>query len=381
MKSLPLLLYVHIPWCVRKCPYCDFNSHQRQGELPVDAYLRALMHDLSIDAPYAQDRHIESVFFGGGTPSLFAPEAIDRILQGASQYVHFADNVEITLETNPGTVEHGRFDLYRAAGVNRLSFGVQSFNDQALQRIGRIHNGQEADRAIRKAQDQGISNINIDLMYALPLQTQEQALHDLELAINLNPTHISHYQLTLEPNTQFAKTPPSLPDHDTAWAMQEACEAVLAQHAFGHYEVSAYARDGFFCRHNVGYWKFADYLGIGAGAHGKLTMPDGQVLRTCKKMSPRHYLEHAENKADMGTHTIVASEQLPFEFMLNHLRLYEGFNLTEFETTTGLSRQVIATKLTQAKQQGWLQQSNDFIETTELGRRFLNDVLALFLRE
>src|SRR5215469_7701003 len=284
----PLSLYVHMPWCVKKCPYCDFNSHGLKGEPPPYAdYVDVLLADLDADlrdfGAAVHGRAVHSIFFGGGTPSLFAPELIDRFLDGVRERLPLIEGAEITLETNPGTVEHGRFDGYLAAGVNRLSFGIQSFDDDKLRRLGRIHSASEAEAAVKSAQDAGYANINLDLMYALPQQTLDGAQADVTRAIALQPTHISHYQLTLEPNTAFAANPPPLPDDDHSWAMQEACEQALAAAGYGQYEVSAYAQPGRRCVHNLNYWRFGDYLGIGAGAHGKLTdTGTGEVLRRWK---------------------------------------------------------------------------------------------------
>lgn len=377
----PLSLYVHLPWCVRKCPYCDFNSHQQRGELPFDAYVDALIADLDFDLPLAWGRVVHSVFFGGGTPSLFPPEAIDRFLQLASSRLRFAPGAEITLETNPGTVEHGPFSGYRAAGVNRLSFGVQSFDDGCLQRLGRIHNSGDAERAVKMAQDAGFSNINIDLMYALPQQTLAMAQHDIERAMALSPTHMSHYQLTLEPNTQFAARPPAgIPDIDAAWDIQEACQTQLAQAGFVQYEVSAYAREGHQCAHNLNYWKFGDYFGIGAGAHGKLTLgATQQVQRRWKIRHPNLYLEKAGTQDAIAGDEYLSEARLPFDFMLNALRLNDGVPMQLFEARTGLPRSAIATQLAKARQNGWLEADDGWLRPTELGRRFTNDVIGLFL--
>jgi putative oxygen-independent coproporphyrinogen III oxidase len=396
----PLSLYVHIPWCVRKCPYCDFNSHNAPSALPQDEYIEALLADLDQDIidqdlidqdlSLARGRPLQSIFFGGGTPSLFAPDRIARLLDGVAARLAFAPAIEITLETNPGTIEHGSFAGYLRAGVNRISFGVQSFDDDALRRIGRIHDSAQAERAIKQAQDDGIDNINIDLMYALPSQTLAQALADVEKATMLQTPHLSHYQLTLEPNTQFAANPPPLPDDDSAWDMQEACQGQLADAGFAQYEVSAYARRGRECRHNLNYWRFGDYLGIGAGAHGKLSRGADReshgggafdVLRRWKLRSPRGYLEHARGARRIGGDDVVATDQLPFEFMLNALRLEEGFVLADFEIATGLPRAAIAAQLEKAGARGWLIVADDRVRTTETGRRFLNDVIASFLPE
>lgn len=382
LATPPLSLYVHLPWCVRKCPYCDFNSHEhRGGPPPFDAYVDALVADLDHDLPLAWGRTVHSVFFGGGTPSLFPPAAIDRFLQQASARLRFAPDVEITLETNPGTVEHGPFAGYRAAGVNRLSFGVQSFDDGCLQRLGRIHSSGDAVRAVQAAQDAGFDNINLDLMYALPGQTLVMALDDVERAIALKPAHVSHYQLTLEPNTVFAvRVPAGLPDDDGAWDMQEACQARLADAGFAQYEVSAYARPGRQCVHNRNYWTFGDYLGIGAGAHGKLTLgAQQQVLRRWKLRHPTGYLLKAGTQAAIGGDEVLSQARLPFDFMLNALRLNDGVPLAMFEARTGLPRAAIAPQLAQAHARGWLEPDPEWLRPTELGRRFGNDVIGLFL--
>ncbi|CAD2261729.1 radical SAM family heme chaperone HemW [Xanthomonas arboricola] len=377
----PLSLYVHLPWCVRKCPYCDFNSHAAKGVLPFEDYVDALIRDLDADLPLVWGRVVHSVFFGGGTPSLFPPQAIDRFLQAAAARLRFAPNLEITLETNPGTAEHGRFDGYRAAGVNRLSFGVQTFDDVALQRLGRIHDSAEAERAIKLAQDAGYDNFNIDLMYALPEQTLAQAERDLERAFALQPTHMSHYQLTLEPNTVFfARPPKGIPDDDAAWDMQEHCQRMLAEAGYAQYEVSAYARPGRQCAHNLNYWRFGDYLGIGAGAHGKISSGAEQhVLRRWKHKHPQSYLASTGSAASIGGDEIVPRERLPFEYMLNLLRLHEGFALRDFEVSTGLAASVIELPVARAIAQGWMTAQHGRVVPTELGRRFTNDVVELFL--
>ena len=377
----PLSLYIHIPWCVKKCPYCDFNSHNAPASLPRAEYVAALLADLDQDLPLAQGRPLVSIFFGGGTPSLFSPEHIARILDGVASRLAFASSIEITLETNPGTVEHGPFAGYRNAGVNRISFGVQSFDDEALKRIGRIHDAQQAERAVKSAQDAGIENLNLDLMYALPQQTSAGALADVEKAILLQTPHLSHYQLTLEPNTAFAANPPPLPDDDAAWDMQEACQARLAAAGLAQYEVSAYARAGRECAHNLNYWNFGDYLGIGAGAHGKAAYSDGTIRRRWKVRAPRGYLEHAATPRRIGGDDAIAHEQLPFEFMLNALRLNAGFSLGDFSARTGLSTAAIDAKLQDALVRGWLERDGDRIRASEFGRRFLNDVIAAFLPE
>ncbi len=381
LATPPLSLYVHLPWCVRKCPYCDFNSHEGRGVLPFAAYVDALIADLDHDLPLVWGRTVQTVFFGGGTPSLFPPSAIDAFLQAASARLRFAPGLEVTLETNPGTAEHGRFEEYLAAGVNRISFGIQSFDDGCLQRLGRIHDSAQAELAVRLARDAGFDNFNLDLMYALPGQTLAMAEHDVERAIALQPTHLSHYQLTLEPNTVFAARPPAgIPDDDSSWDMQESCQALMAQAGFAQYEVSAYAQPDRQCAHNLNYWHFGDYLGIGAGAHGKLTSgSDQSILRRWKVKHPNDYLLKAGTSAAIGGDDTIAPAQRPFDYMLNALRLVDGFSLTQFEKRTGLPRDVIAEQLAIASERGWVVTTGDRVVPTELGRRFTNDVIALFL--
>jgi len=381
----PLSLYIHMPWCVKKCPYCDFNSHGLRSEPPPYAdYINHLLADLDADridfGAALANRPVISIFFGGGTPSLFSPELIDRLLDGVRERLPLADAAEITLETNPGTVEHGRFDGYLAAGVNRISFGVQSFDDDKLKRLGRIHSANEAEAAVKSAQDAGYANINLDLMYALPQQTLDGALADVDRAVALQPTHVSHYQLTLEPNTAFAANPPPLPDDDHAWAMQEACEERLATAGYGQYEISAYAQPDRRCAHNLNYWRFGDYLGIGAGAHGKLSdAARGQVRRRWKTRHPRAYMEAAAGTARIGGDSVVSAAELPFEYMLNALRLVEGVPLADFSERTGLPPERIAAALDTARRRDWLHDDPQQLRTTALGQRFLNDVIASFL--
>ncbi|MET0328618.1 MAG: radical SAM family heme chaperone HemW [Luteimonas sp.] len=380
----PLSLYVHLPWCVRKCPYCDFNSHEfRGGTPPFDAYVDALLADLDHDLPLVWGRTVHSVFFGGGTPSLFPADAIERILQGASSRLRFAPGAEVTLETNPGTAEHGRFEDYRRAGVNRISFGIQTFDDATLKTLGRIHDGAQAVSAIALAREAGFDNFNLDLMYALPGQTLAMAEDDVVRAIALEPTHISHYQLTLEPNTVFAARPPTgIPDDDLAWDMQERCQALLAEAGYAQYEVSAYARPGKRCAHNLNYWRFGDYLGIGAGAHGKLTLGSEQtILRRWKSRHPTAWLAGAGSAAGIGGDERIEPARRPFEFMLNALRLVDGFALDDFVATTGLPLSAIDGPLDTAIRNGWLRYDGARIVPTELGRRFTNDVVALFLED
>ncbi len=379
----PLALYIHIPWCVRKCPYCDFNSHGQKGALPQDAYVAALLRDLEQDLPLAWGRTVTSIFFGGGTPSLFSAAAIGQILDGVAARVRLAPALEVTLECNPGTTEHDRFSGYRSAGVNRLSFGIQSFDDGCLQRLGRIHDSSQADAAVRQAQDAGFDNINLDLMYALPGQTLAMAQADVARAIALAPTHLSHYQLTLEPNTLFAARPPDgIPDEDGSWDMQEACQAQLADAGYAQYEISAYARPERSCAHNLNYWRYGDYFGIGAGAHGKLTIAGEQrILRRAKLRHPQDFLQHAGTPAVIGSDLDIAPEQRPFEFMLIALRLLEPIPLARFEARTGLPRSTLDRAIAQGVTRGWLALDADGgqLATTDLGRRFANDVMALFL--
>ncbi|TAN08474.1 MAG: radical SAM family heme chaperone HemW [Rhodanobacteraceae bacterium] len=383
---IPLALYIHIPWCVKKCPYCDFNSHGLRAPMPEREYIAALLADLDADlrdfGDAARGRQIASVFFGGGTPSLFKPDSIAAILDGAAARLNFARDCEITLETNPGTVEHGRFDGYLRAGVNRISIGVQSFADAELAALGRIHSAGEAEAAVKLAQDAGYTNINLDLMYALPRQTLAGALADVEHAIALAPAHISHYQLTLEPGTPFAKRPPPLPTHDAAWDMQEACQSRLAAAGYAQYEISAYAQPHRRCRHNVNYWEFGDYLGIGAGAHGKVTARGAgapAIHRRWKIRSPRAYLQQAGTPQRLGGTETVAPVQRPFEFMLNALRLNAGVPLASFSPRTGLPLEAIQAPLRLARANGWLVDDPDRLQTTALGQRFLNDVIEAFM--
>jgi putative oxygen-independent coproporphyrinogen III oxidase len=377
----PLALYIHIPWCVRKCPYCDFNSHALRDGLPQDDYVAALLADLEQDLPLVWGRPVTSIFFGGGTPSLFDAAHIGAILDGVAARLSMRPGLEVTLETNPGTVEHDRFEGYRAAGVNRLSFGVQSFDDGCLERLGRIHDSAQAVQAIELAQAAGFDNINLDLMYALPGQTLPMALADIERGIALGTPHLSHYQLTLEPNTLFhARPPPQLPDEDGAWDMQEACQARLADAGLAQYEISAYARNGRQCAHNINYWRFGDYLGIGAGAHGKLTQPAANgILRRWKLKHPRSYMDSAGTPAGIGGDDWIGHAERPFEFMLNALRLRDGFSFEQFEVRTGLSRAAIEEALGVAMARAWLHVDEDRVRPTETGQRFLNDAIELFL--
>ncbi len=383
LTAPPLALYIHIPWCVKKCPYCDFNSHAQRDATEHRAYASALLADLDADLAqfgFARERPIVSVFFGGGTPSLFAPELITRILDGCRERLRFAADVEVTMEANPGTVEHGSFAGYRAAGVNRVSFGVQSFDNELLARLGRIHSADEAERAVREAQDAGIVEINLDLMYALPAQTLAGALADVERALALQPTHLSHYQLTLEPNTEFAARPPVLPDEDLGWDMQEACQARLAAAGFVQYETSAYAAPAHRCRHNLNYWEFGDYLGIGAGAHGKLS-DHASIVRTAKLKTPKSYLAKAAGAERLASCAPIAERELGFEFMMNGLRLVEGVDADLYAQRTGLDRTALAPILARAVADGLLLEDAARFQPTADGRRLLNELLIRFLPE
>ncbi|MEJ2345637.1 MAG: radical SAM family heme chaperone HemW [Gammaproteobacteria bacterium] len=382
MTPPPLSLYVHIPWCVRKCPYCDFNSHAAGEPLPERPYVDALLADLETDRRAAAGREVISVFIGGGTPSLFSSEAIARLLDGIRARVPLAAGAEITLEANPGTLERGKYGEFRAAGVNRLSIGVQSFDDTLLGRLGRIHSGREAARAAEAAHDAGFDNFNLDLMFGLPGQVPSQALRDLRSAMDLEPTHLSWYQLTVEPNTLFWHQRPSLPDDETVWAMQRAGQSLLARRGFGQYEVSAYAKDGRRCRHNLNYWEFGDYLGIGAGAHGKHTDPARRrVSRRWKHRHPRDYQERAATGAAVAGEQRLEDSDLILEFMMNGLRLTNGVAEATFEPRTGIPLRRIEALLARAPTQELLQHAGGRLQPTALGRRFLNDLVALFAAE
>jgi oxygen-independent coproporphyrinogen-3 oxidase len=376
--NAPVSIYVHLPWCVRKCPYCDFNSHARPDVLPESEYVAALLADLEGDLDLAAGRPVSSVFLGGGTPSLFTVDAIAALLKGLAARLPFLPDAEITMEANPGTIEHGRFAGYAQAGINRVSLGAQSFDAAALAALGRIHGPGEIGSAVAELDAAGIGNFNLDLMYALPRQTQDGALADLDAAIALGPAHLSHYQLTLEPGTAFYHRPPALPDDDTALEMQLACQARLAGAGYAQYEISGYARPGRQCRHNLNYWRFGDYLGIGAGAHGKVTVA-GSVLRTEKPRSPREYLRGAGQAGALRR--VVQARELPFEFMLNVLRLSEGFTLAEFEQATGLPAVSVRQTLAPQAARGLIEERDGRFRPTSTGFRFLNDLIGAFLPE
>lgn len=376
----PLSLYVHLPWCVHKCPYCDFNSYALKTTLQESGYVAALLRDLDQDLPRVVGRQVETVFFGGGTPSLFRPEAIGRILEGIRQRLSLTPHAEITLEANPGTVERGRFTEYRAAGVTRLSIGVQSFDDQRLHELGRIHDASDARRAAAEAHAAGLDNFNLDLMYGLPHQTPSGANADIEQAMELAPAHISHYQLTLEPNTVFYAKPPPLPDDDLIWNMQQSCQSLLQQAGYVQYEISAYAQVGRQCRHNLNYWRYGDYLGIGAGAHAKLTDTEhGRILRFWKTKHPTVYLRTAGTPDGVSRIKEVSDSDRAFEFMLNRLRLLEGFSPKHFNASTGLSIDTILPVLHQCTRDGLMEMTDGQWRTSMKGFTFLNEVLVRFL--
>ena len=378
LKALPpLSLYVHIPWCVRKCPYCDFNSHEVRGETPERDYVRALISDLEFALPQIWGRRVYSVFFGGGTPSLFSARAIEELLAAFRARLNLAADAEITLEANPGTFESAKFRDYRACGVNRLSIGIQSFNPAHLQALGRIHDGDEARRAIGIAQAH-FDNINLDLMYALPRQTLDEAGQDIATAAGFGTTHLSAYHLTLEPNTLFHRQPPPLPDSELAADMQDMIEARLAASGFANYETSAFARAGRECRHNLNYWRFGDYLGIGAGAHSKLSFPD-RILRQMRYKQPRTYLQNSAAGAPVQEEHAVQRNDRGFEFMMNALRLAEGFEAALFAERTGLALSVVERPLQEAVRRGLITRDHVRIAPTKHGQRFLNDLLQLFL--
>jgi oxygen-independent coproporphyrinogen-3 oxidase len=391
MSGRSLALYVHMPWCVRKCPYCDFNSHQLKSAGPDAGYIAALLRDFELELPRLEERTVDSVFFGGGTPSLFQPEEFARLLGSLRRRIAFAADAEVTLEANPGTIERGRFAGYRDAGINRVSLGAQTFAPRALQALGRIHSADDTRRAVAELRAARLDNFNLDLMYALPQQTLEEALEDIRIACVLQPAHLSHYQLTLEPGTVFHSRPPPLPDEDAAWQMQCQSQKLLAEAGYAQYEVSAYAREGARCRHNLNYWRFGDYVGIGAGAHGKITLaPPQRILRTSKPKQPREYQEQvrraqhgagnaAPDAAAVGESSFIAPQDLPFEFMLNALRLDEGFTGPGFRGQTGLDLACVEPKLVAAEGRGLLCREGDRWRASDLGRRFLNDLQLSFL--
>jgi putative oxygen-independent coproporphyrinogen III oxidase len=374
----PLSLYVHIPWCIKKCPYCDFNSHAKKAELPESAYIDALLLDLSLDIEkYAITRPIHSIFIGGGTPSLFSPEALDRLIAGIRQHVTFEENLEITLEANPGTFESEKFKEFNKLGINRLSIGVQSFNDGLLTKLGRVHSGQEAVKAAEIAHYAGFTNFNLDLMFGLPGAIPGDSEKDVSTAIALKPTHISFYQLTLEPNTLFHKYPPKLPDDEFIFTTQKHCQTLLADNGYQQYEISAYSQPGKECRHNVNYWQFGDYLGIGAGAHGKITrkLPD-QIIRATKAKSPELYLQ---NPSQSGGNQTISITELPLEFIMNQLRLRQGFTLGAYQESTGLDVTTLQPALRTCIAEELIILKGNQYTCTEKGWNFLDSVLEKFI--
>ena len=373
----PLSLYVHIPWCVRKCPYCDFNSHEAKGDIPERDYVASLVADLELALPQVWGRPVHTVFFGGGTPSLLSARALDELLSAIRARLPLAPDAEITLEANPGTFEAQKFADFRAAGVNRLSIGIQSFHHAHLKALGRIHDGAQARAAIEIARA-SFDNFNLDLMYALPGQTVEQALADIDMATGFAPAHISAYHLTIEPNTYFYRHPPQVPDPDVAADMQDAIEARLASAGYRHYETSAFARPGREARHNLNYWTFGDYLGVGAGAHSKLSFADC-ILRQMRVKHPRDYLEKMAAGVPVLQEQRLAAEELPFEFMMNALRLIDGFELRLFSERIGLPVHVLSKPLDAAERSGLIERDHVRVRPTLRGQRFLNDLLQIFL--
>jgi len=371
----PLSLYIHVPWCVRKCPYCDFNSHAFTGTIPESAYLQALLEDLDEDLAFAAGRPIETVFIGGGTPSLISGEFYQRLFRELRARLSFAVDAEITLEANPGTLEAGRFEAFRTSGINRLSIGVQSFNPGHLKALGRIHDADAAHRAIRAARQAGFDNFNIDLMHGLPGQTPEQALGDIETALDYQPPHVSWYQLTLEPNTEFYSRPPDLPDDDHLWDIYRQGSDLLQQQGYQDYEVSAWCRNGMASRHNLNYWTFGDYLALGAGAHGKISLADGSIRRYWKTRQPEAYLQRIGSRT-AGTDAI-AAEDLPLEFLMNALRLKEGVDESLFSERTGLPLTTVGVKLELLRNEKLLVPGR--LQATDLGQRYLNSLLERFL--
>ena len=375
----PLSLYLHFPWCVAKCPYCDFNSHALSGALPESEYIAALGRDLEFQRTLTGRRVIHSVFLGGGTPSLFSGEAIARVLELARRHLNFAPGAEITLEANPGAVERGRFAEYKRAGVNRVSLGAQSFDPQQLRTLGRIHSPAETRRAAEELHAAGIANFNIDLMYALPGQDAQAALLDIEQALALEPSHLSHYQLTLEAGTAFAANPPALPGEDDAAEILQACQERLAAAGFARYEISAYARAGAQCAHNLNYWRFGDYVGVGAGAHGKITaQAPGAIMRSAHWREPRRYMASAPRPQSCAA---VAARDLPFEFMLNALRLVDGFAISTFEERSGLPWDGVAAAVVALERRGLIEIEGAVCRSTPGGLAFLNEALVEFLPE
>lgn len=393
-----LSLYIHMPWCIQKCPYCDFNSHTQKGSIPETEYISALLADLDHDiaryqlhqvvvqdqtadqnqavAQISKPRPLHSIFIGGGTPSLFSPAAIAELLDAIKQRFSFKTDIEITMEANPGTIEAERFKQYQQAGITRISIGVQSFEAEKLQRLGRIHNAIEAERAAQLAHQIGLSSFNLDLMHGLPEQTVEQALNDLDKAIQLDPPHLSWYQLTIEANTLFYSQPPSLPDDDQLWTIFEQGHLKLTQAGYQQYEISGYSKVGHQCQHNLNYWRFGDYLGIGCGAHGKLSFNDGRILRTTKVKHPKGYLN--PQRAYLDSEILISDEERPFEFFLNRFRLIEACPKQDYIDFTGLPLESVKELITIAVMKGYINETELYWQVTEKGKLFLNDLLAIF---
>ncbi|HBL6966317.1 TPA: radical SAM family heme chaperone HemW [Morganella morganii] len=374
-KLPPLSLYIHIPWCVQKCPYCDFNSHALKGEVPHDDYVAHLLADLDADLPLVSGREIRTIFIGGGTPSLLSAEAMQTLMDGVRARIPVAADAEVTMEANPGTVEADRFSGYQKAGINRISIGVQSFGDDKLIRLGRIHDAGEAKRAARLAATLGLRSFNLDLMHGLPEQHLGEALSDLRQAIELAPPHLSWYQLTIEPNTSFGSRPPVLPDDDLLWDIFSQGHQLLTQAGYVQYETSAYAKPGFQCQHNLNYWRFGDYLGIGCGAHGKISFTDGRILRTVKTKHPRGYMEGRY----LDQQNEVATEDRPFEFFMNRFRLLEAMPRRDFTDYTGLPESVVRPQIEAALNAGEISETSTHWQITEHGKLFLNTLLERFL--
>ncbi|OQW93170.1 MAG: YggW family oxidoreductase [Beggiatoa sp. IS2] len=378
--ALPLSLYIHFPWCIRKCPYCDFNSYPVRHSIPQTEYLTTLLIDLEQDLSKVAGRELISIFIGGGTPSLFSPEIVEQLLSQISKQIPIQTGAEITLEANPGTVDRHHFKAFHTAGINRLSLGIQSFNEIQLQHIGRIHGRQEAITAIHAVREAGFENFNLDLMFGLPKQTVTMALDDLETAISFQPPHLSWYQLTVEPDTLFYQQPPTLPEEESLWDIYTHGKAYLITQGYHPYEISAYTHSEQYCYHNLNYWTFGDYLGIGAGAHGKITdSTTGMITRTTKPVDPDQYLRSAQTQSKIAETAILTKADIRLEFMMNALRLCDGFTISQFIARTGLNFNDIAQAIQQAKNQGWLTEENQHIRPTTVGMQFLNNLLELFV--
>jgi len=380
----PLSLYIHFPWCVKKCPYCDFNSHEKKSDFDETRYIDALLKDAELALPTIWGRTIHSVFMGGGTPSLFSPESMDRLLSQLRSLFTIRPEIEITMEANPGTFDFGdnkeKFTEFNHAGINRLSIGVQSFNNDHLQALGRIHNNEQAITAIETAQQANFNSINLDLMYGLPNQSIKQALADIHTAVDLNPDHISHYQLTIEPNTYFHSKPPVLPSDDASWDMQCQCQDVLATKNYLHYEISAYSKDKFQCKHNLNYWNFGDYLGIGAGAHSKISDAQQQnITREWRLKNPQDYMDKILKNSHIGGTQILTRKDIGLEFMMNALRLNDGFDIDVFTRHTGCQINLIDSALNEAEQRKWITRNVKRIQPTDIGKQYLNDLMELFV--